>query len=716
MARSSVELIVDATKAINPLRKTQQETKKLEKATRDLNGRLRDSRGRFIATGNAAKSASAGVNKLSGAIKGLITVAAVFEGLKFTILKTAELEKQQKSLQVLTGSLEKANAIIKELQAFGAVTPFTSSELIQTAKRLRAFGISTEKLVDTTKRLADVAGATGADLAGIATAFGQIQAKGRLQTEELLQLQERGVDLAGVLKKEYNLTGVEFSKALQKGQVSAEAAEFALQKLTDTGGQYADGAIAQSDTLAGKFSTLIDGVEQLAKKLGERLTPVLKTILDLANNTLFQINNLITSITNPGKSLRENIKAGILPFNVQGADDLFRGTGPRGRGAQGMREQAKELSALRGQPFRDVLLELYQNRLKTMEGVTNASSQPLARNAPALGGGNGKDRGTNGSGTGRSAQIKKRLDMSQEMFALEQKRQSLEFTNNEIAKIELDRQIAVQRILESTLGTREKTIGIQDAQNNAIRQTQRLLEPVVEGVADIQQGAIDAGKAFAQMAIDADNERLAANAEKLKQVYMSIGDTVTDGIVDAITSAVDGTKTLGEVASSVLQDIGNTLLRFGLNTLFDSLSGGSGGLGGLLSGLLGGLHTGGPAQKGSAYVVGERGPELFVPNQSGQVVNNDQMKAAMGRYKRSAGASGGFTSGGATESDGGGFGANSSIDVRYTVERINSVDYVTADQFQQGLQQAARQGAAEGERRTMRSLQNSTAVRRRLSV
>jgi tape measure domain-containing protein len=57
-----------------------------------------------------------------------------------------------------------------------------------------------EQVVDVTKRLADVAGATGADLGGIATAFGQIQAKGRLQGEELLQLQERGVALQDELQ------------------------------------------------------------------------------------------------------------------------------------------------------------------------------------------------------------------------------------------------------------------------------------------------------------------------------------------------------------------------------------------------------------------------------------------------------------------------------------------------------------------------------------
>ena len=106
--------------------------------------------------------------KLKQSFSGLATVAArlggafaVFQGLRFTLIKTAELQTQTKSLEVLTGSLEQAQTVIKELQEFGAVTPFTSSELIQTAKLLKAYNIDTAKLVDTTKRLGDVAGATG---------------------------------------------------------------------------------------------------------------------------------------------------------------------------------------------------------------------------------------------------------------------------------------------------------------------------------------------------------------------------------------------------------------------------------------------------------------------------------------------------------------------------------------------------------------------------
>jgi len=60
--------------------------------------------------------------------------------------------------------------------------------------------------------------------------------------------------------------------------------------------------------------------------------------------------------------------------------------------------------------------------------------------------------------------------------------------------------------------------------------------------------------------------------------------------------------------------------------------------------------------------------------------------------------------------------APAAIDVRYTVERINSVDYVTADQFRSGMQEAAQRGAVQGEQRTLRRLQMSTSTRKRLGM
>ena len=240
-----------------------------------------------------ARQTNTRLGGLAAAAGRLIAAYAGFETLRFVFARTAELESQTRSLQVLTGSAESAKQIIQELQQLGAVTPFTSAELIDTAKRLQAFGVETEKVVDITRRLADVSGATGAELAGLATAYGQVQAKGRLQGEELLQFQERGVALQEILRKEYGLTGVEFQKALEKGQISAEAVEYALKKLTDTGGKYANGAIAQSDTLNGRMSTLIDGIEQMSRTIGTTLSPAIKAVINEAIAGINYINSLM---------------------------------------------------------------------------------------------------------------------------------------------------------------------------------------------------------------------------------------------------------------------------------------------------------------------------------------------------------------------------------------------------------------------------------------
>ena len=295
MALASVKLELLTGQAERSARRLQDRTNELSKRFRDVKNRSNAAGNRIQKFGRQSATASRGVNRLGASVRKLLTGLALLQSARFIIGSGAQLETQRRSLEVLTGSLVKTNEIIKELQAFGAVTPFKSSELIDTAKRLKAFGFETDKIVDVTKRLGDIAGATGSDLNGIATAFGQIQAKGKLQQEENLQLLERGVDITSELKKITGLQGTEFESAMRKGKISSELVNQALINLTETGGEYAGGAVAQSTTLAGKFSTLIDNIERLAQKLSEVLEPALKKILDTANRALGAINKLLSS-------------------------------------------------------------------------------------------------------------------------------------------------------------------------------------------------------------------------------------------------------------------------------------------------------------------------------------------------------------------------------------------------------------------------------------
>ncbi|OYW48440.1 MAG: tail tape measure protein [Novosphingobium sp. 28-62-57] len=103
------------------------------------------------------------------------------------------------------------------------------------------------------------------------------------------------------------------------------------------------------------------------------------------------------------------------------------------------------------------------------------------------------------------------------------------------------------------------------------------------------------------------------------------GDTLERGLLGAIRRGSLGFEDLRRVALNVMGDIAAQAVSAGIGSLGGAGAGQSGGIGGLLSGLVGsifglpGRATGGPVAPGRGYLVGERGPELFVPTSAGRV-------------------------------------------------------------------------------------------------
>ncbi|WP_336965418.1 tail tape measure protein [Sphingobium aquiterrae] len=100
------------------------------------------------------------------------------------------------------------------------------------------------------------------------------------------------------------------------------------------------------------------------------------------------------------------------------------------------------------------------------------------------------------------------------------------------------------------------------------------------------------------------------------------GRAIETGLLRAVRTGRFGFEDLRRVALGVLDEIAASAVRSGVGAIG---GGGSGGLLGLGVGLLGaalglpGRATGGPVAPGRAYLVGERGPEMFVPTSSGRV-------------------------------------------------------------------------------------------------
>jgi len=115
------------------------------------------------------------------------------------------------------------------------------------------------------------------------------------------------------------------------------------------------------------------------------------------------------------------------------------------------------------------------------------------------------------------------------------------------------------------------------------------------------------------------NEKLEIENHQLQitlDLYNNIASSIENGIVSAIEGAINGTKTLGDVARSVFSQIQRSLISFGVDSLLGSLPGGLG------KAFRGGKADGGPVKKGNTFLVGERGPELFTPGVSGMITPN----------------------------------------------------------------------------------------------
>jgi len=616
--------------------------------------------------GAASKAAQAGVNGLKNAVTGLLGAFTAVTAAKFVFAKTAELESQTRSLQVLTGSAQQAKQIIQELQQLGAVTPFTSTELIDAAKRLQAFGVQANNVVETTRRLADASGATGAELQGLVTAYGQVQAKGRLQGEELLQFQERGIALQEELRKMYGMTGEEFQKALSKGQISAKAVEVALQRLTSAGGKYANGAIAQSDTLNGKLSTLQDGVDALARRIGTTLTPALKAIFNQAIAVVDAINAALSA--GRGGGFTRSVAGARQFLNIgatsQAVDNIAKGVGQVGsqKNRTGINQNLQALqqyqrllqsvgpndpNANRAVQLQGTILQKINQNLaaqKQLEAGAKQTDKLFA--APPLGA--GTSGGAKGGG-GKSAdkQAKEIKDITAQELELRLRLGIAQRTQNEQQEAYYNKQLAILQANQQEMGPNERKAAIfeavvQYAERLRTIEDQRNKETLPEYITKLTTAASGYASVLEY------SKQLTEQQKQQQALADGISNTVGQGMTSAFNALIQGSQDFGsslrQIASGVLIDIANQLLQvFVIQKAINAISGlFGGGRGGFASGasfnpgafgmssivpglsgvgnFFGGARAnGGSVMGGKGYLVGERGPELFMPGRSGGI-------------------------------------------------------------------------------------------------
>lgn len=246
------------------------------------------------------------------AFTGAVGAFATGVGLNFN----ATMEQNTVAFTQFLGSTKKAKGYLNELYKIAATTPFEFPDLVSGARRFLAFGFAAKE----SKKILQEVGDTAAGLGGgaeeidrMVMAIGQMKAKGRIQTEELLQLAELGVPVFDYLSKGLKMSGDQLQDELRKGSVGfkegLDAIRAGMRK--DFGGMSKE----QAKTFTGQLSTLKDNVTQMLGKMTKPLFNWLRRdVLPALNASLPGIQAWIKGAMGKLPGIFTAIKDGVESF------------------------------------------------------------------------------------------------------------------------------------------------------------------------------------------------------------------------------------------------------------------------------------------------------------------------------------------------------------------------------------------------------------------
>ena len=250
------------------------------------------------------REATAGVNEANKSHRNLMdtagqlqrrlalvfSVSQVYGYLKNLVQVRAEFELQNRALAALLQNEDKANQLFAQITELAIKSPFTVKELVTYTKQLAAYQFESEKLYDTTKRLADVSAGLGVDMGRLILALGQVKAANYLRGTEVRQFTEAGFNILGELAKYYQelegrmVSVAEVQERVTKRMVSFGDVEEIFKRVTDAGGLFYNMQLIQSETLSGQISNLRDSIDIMFNEIGKANDGALKDAVAAIRN------------------------------------------------------------------------------------------------------------------------------------------------------------------------------------------------------------------------------------------------------------------------------------------------------------------------------------------------------------------------------------------------------------------------------------------------
>lgn len=203
-----------------------------------------------------------------------------------------QFELSQRSLEAILQNKPKADEIFNKTVELAVKSPFRIKDLVDYTRQLSAYRIESDKLYDTTKRLADVSAGLGVDMGRLILAYGQVKAAAYLRGSEVRQFTEAGINMYGELQQYFKevkgeaYTTAQIVDMISKRKVTFQDVEAIFQRMTDKGGTFYNMQEIQAETLQGKISNLKDAFDVMLNDIGKSNEGLLKGTISSATELL----------------------------------------------------------------------------------------------------------------------------------------------------------------------------------------------------------------------------------------------------------------------------------------------------------------------------------------------------------------------------------------------------------------------------------------------
>jgi len=232
------------------------------------------------------------------------TVGASTQFVKNLIEVRSQYEMNERALGILIDSAERGTRIFNELSQMALVSPYTLIELSTAAKQLTAYDVAAKDVVDTTRRLADMAAAVGIPIERLTYALGQIKAYGYLNARDARMFSNAGIPLVKQLAEHYTeLEGKMVSTADVYDRIKKKAIDMTdvmqvINKMTDEGGKFFDFQAKMAGTLKVQLANLTLAWNNMLNDIGASEQGTISTGIGLLKELFLEWKNISKMVTN----------------------------------------------------------------------------------------------------------------------------------------------------------------------------------------------------------------------------------------------------------------------------------------------------------------------------------------------------------------------------------------------------------------------------------